>query len=67
MPVFEPEVDTNLFIICISTDKVACAKKVTSFAIKRLSLTLKKAQSLTGFLSFFAQAVHLGKIFMRCL
>ena len=67
VPVFGLEVDTNLFIVRVPADKVARAKEATSSALKQLSLTLKEAQSLTGFLSFCAQAVHLGWIFMRCL
>ena len=67
VPVFGLEVDTNKFIVRVPPDKVARAQQATSLALKQPSLTLKEAQSLTGFLSFCAQAVRLGWIFMRCL
>ena len=59
--------DTNLFIVCVPADKIACTKEAIGLALKQLSLTLKEAQSLTGFFSFCTQAVHLGWIFMHCL
>ena len=65
--VFGLEVDTNNFIVRVPPDKVARAEQATSFALEQPSLTLKEVQSLTGFLSFCAQAVQLGWIFMRRL
>ena len=65
--VFGLEVNTNKFIVCVPTNKVICACQATSSALSQSSLTLKEAQSLTGFLSFYAQAVRLGWVFMRRL
>ena len=56
--VFGLEVDTNEFIICVPVDKVVRACQATSSALSQSSLTLKDAQSLTGFLSFCTQAVR---------
>ena len=46
---FGLEVDINDFIICVSTDKVIRARQATSSALSQSSLTIKEAQSLTGF------------------
>ena len=50
--VFGLKVDINKFIISISLDNVAQAQQATDLALKQLSLMLKEAQSLTGFLFF---------------
>lgn len=65
--VFGLEVDTNLFIVRVPADKLARASEATSKALSQPSVTLKEIQSLTGFLSFCAQAVRLGWVFMRHL
>ena len=57
--VFSLEVDTNEFIVRVPTDKVIRVRQATSSALSQSSLTLKEAQSFTGFLSFCAQAVRL--------
>lgn len=57
--VFRLKIDTNKFIVCVPTNKVICACHATSSALTQFSLILKEAQSLTGFLSFCAQAVRL--------
>lgn len=65
--VFGLEVDTNLFIVRVPADKLARASQATSKALSQSSLTLKEIQSLTGFLSFCAQAVRLGWVLKRQL
>ncbi len=57
--VFGLEVDINKLIICVPLDKVARAQQATRLALKQFSFKLKEAQSLTGFLSLYAQAVCL--------
>lgn len=54
------EIDTNL-------DKLARARQARKAALIRSSVTFKEILSLLGFLSFCAQAVHLGWVFMRQL
>lgn len=65
--VFGIEIDTNLFVARIPTDKLQRARESTGLALSKESLTLHEAQSLTGFLSFCAQVVRLGWVFMRKL
>ena len=65
--IFGIEVDTNSFIARISPKKLHRAKEATEKALSNNSLTLHDAQSLTGFLSFCAQVVHLEWVFMRKL
>lgn len=67
IPVFGIEIDTNLFEARIPKDKLDKARKATGDTLAKESLTLHEAQSLTGFLSFCAQAVQLGWVFMRKL
>lgn len=65
--VFGIEIDTNLFVARVPADKQQKAKDATGDALSKESLTLHEAQSLTGFLSFCAQVVRLGWVFMRKL
>lgn len=67
VPVFGIEIDTNIFEARIPADKLCKAKEATGNALAKDSLTLHEAQSLTGFLSFCAQVVQLGWVFMRKL
>ena len=48
----------------VPANKLAHASQATSKALGQSSLTLKEIQSVTGFLSFCAQAVCLSWIFM---
>ena len=65
--IFGIEVDTNLFIARIPPKKLQRATESTAQVLSKDSLTLQEIQSLTGFLSFCAQAVRLGWVFMRKL
>ena len=65
--VFGIEIDTNLFVARVPADKQQKARDATGNALSKESLTLHEAQSLTGFLSFCAQVVRLGWVFMRKL
>lgn len=65
--VFGIKIDTNLFVARIPAKKQQKAKDATGDALCKESLTLHEAQSLTGFLSFCAQVVRLGWVFMRKL
>lgn len=62
--VFGLEVDTNLFIAQVPADKLAHAFQAISKALSQFSVTLKEIQSLTSFLSFYAQAVRLEWVFI---
>lgn len=61
------ELDTNLFTARLPEKKLHRAIEATKAALIQQSLTLREAQSLTGFLSFCARAVRLGWVFMRSL
>jgi hypothetical protein len=61
------EVDTHQFVARLPQDKLNRALKATASTLAQQSLTLKEAQSLTGFLSFCAPVVRLGWVFMRRL
>ena len=65
--VFGIKIDTNLFVAQIPTNKLERARDATGEALSKQALTLHEAQSLTGFLSFCAQVVRLGWVFMRKL
>lgn len=65
--VFGIEIDTNLFEARIPAEKLLNAKLSTSKALSKKALTLHEVQSLTGFLSFCAQVVRLGWVFMQKL
>ena len=67
VPVFGIEINTNLFEAQIPKNKLQQAQNATSNALSKESLTLHEVQSLTDFLSFCAQAVCLGWVFMRKL
>lgn len=67
VPVLGIQIDTNLFIARVSKDKLEKARVATCDALSKDSLTLHETQSLTGFLSFCAQVVQLGWVFMRKL
>ena len=67
IPVFGIQIDTNLFRASLPADKIHKAISVTASALLKTSLTLKEAQSLTGYLSFCAAVVRLGWVFMRPL
>ncbi len=67
MSVFGIEIDINLFVASFPADKQQKARNATGDALSKESLTLHEAQSLTGFLSFCAQVVHLSWIFIRKL
>ena len=67
VPIFGNEVDTNAFTAQIPPDKLETARRATSDALSKESLTLNKMQSLMEFLSFCAQVVCLGWVFMRKL
>lgn len=67
VPIFGIEVDTNTFTARIPKDKLKTAETATAKALSKESLTLHEIQSLTGFLSFCAQVVRLGWVFMRKL
>lgn len=58
--VFGIEIDTNIFVARIATDKLQRARESTGWALSQESLTLHKAQSLIGFFSFCARVVQLG-------
>ena len=65
--VFDIEIDTNLFVTQIPTNKLEKARDATGEALSKQALTLHKAQSLIGFLSFCTQVLQLGWVFMRKL
>lgn len=67
IPVFGIEIDTNLFRANLLADKIHKAVTTTATALFKSSLTLKEAQSLTGYLSFCAAVVQLNWVFMRLL
>lgn len=67
VPVFGIKIDTNLFEAQIPEDELNKAIRATGDALTKGSLALHEAQSLTGFLSFCAQVVQLGWVFMRKL
>lgn len=54
VPVFGIEIDTNLFIARVPTEKLQKAKEATAHALAQESLTLLEIQSFTGFFSFCA-------------
>ena len=58
--VFGIEIGTNLFVAQIPTNKLEKARDATVKTLSKQALTLYKAQSLTGFLSFCAKVVQLG-------
>ena len=58
-------VNTNTFELTVPEDKLARARNLCAAALNQVSLTLREAQSLTGTLSFCAQAVTLGWAFCR--
>lgn len=51
----------------VPAENLASAFQATSKDLSQSSVTLKEIQSLTGFLSFCAQVVRLGWVFMRHL
>jgi hypothetical protein len=59
------EHDTTTFEARLPPAKLAKAILLTSQALTRRSLTLLETQSLTGFLSFCAKVVRLGRTFLR--
>jgi hypothetical protein len=61
------EIDTDEFVIRLPKEKLQQAIIRTATALSRATTTLFDIQSLTGFLSFCAQAVQLGWVFMRHL
>ena len=65
--VFGIEIDTTFFVARIPPEKQQKAKDATGNALCKESFTLHEAQSLTGFLSFCAQVICLGWVFMRKL
>lgn len=67
IPVFGIQVDSNLFIASLPPEKIAKAVAATAAALNTKFLTLREAQSLTGYLSFCAKVVRLGWVFMRPL
>lgn len=65
VPIFG--IDTNTFTARIPEDKLKTTKTATSEALSKEFLTLHKIQLLTSFLSFCAQVVCFGWVFMRKL
>ena len=65
--VFVIEIDTNLFVARVPADKLQRARNASGEVLSKQALTLYEAQSLTGFLSFCAQIVPLGWVFMHKL
>ena len=61
------EVDTNTFEARLPIDKLNRAIALTQLALTQRSLSLRDAQSLSGFLSFCSQVVQLGQVFMCCI
>lgn len=60
-------INTHLLTASLPEDKLERAIRTTAEALQKGSLTLHEAQHLAGFLTFCAQAVRLGWVFMRPL
>lgn len=60
VPVFGILVNTNTFVASLPLEKISKAIEVTTKALAQKSLTLREAQSLTGYLSYCAKVVRLG-------
>lgn len=67
VPVFDIEIDTNLMVAQIPAKKLQKTWEITEEALSKESFTLHEDQPLNGFLSFYAQLVQLGWVFMRKL
>lgn len=65
--VFGMETNKNLFIAKSRQKSFTKPKNATGTAPTKESLPLHEAQSRTGFLSFCARVVRLGRLFMRRL
>lgn len=62
--VFGLEVHTNLSVVQVPADKLARARQAAKAALSQSSVTLKEIASLIKSLSFCAQVVHSGWVFM---
>jgi hypothetical protein len=60
-------VDSTSFTVSIPQDKVQQVIALTANALNKKSITLHKAQSLVGLVTFCASAVQLGFVFCRRL
>ena len=63
--VFGLEVDTINSLIRLPADKLEKARIITTKALNETTISLGDMQSIAGFLSFCAQAVKLGRVFLR--
>jgi hypothetical protein len=59
------EIDTNMLVARLPTDKLAKARDLTSHALRKASLSLVELQSLAGFLAWCAEVTRLGHIYLH--
>ena len=65
--VFEIEIDTVKLIARLPQAKLQKVRDATSAALASRSISFLNIRSLIGYLSFYAKAVCLGRVFMRKL
>ena len=59
------KIDTVLMIARLPIDKLERAIQATSIALAQTSITLELAENLGGFLTFCANVIQLGRVYMR--
>ncbi|HEY5813549.1 MAG TPA: reverse transcriptase domain-containing protein [Terrimicrobiaceae bacterium] len=61
------EIDTSIFEARLSAEKLSKAITVTEACLNQVSLSLREAQRLCGFLNFCCKVVRIGRNFMSSL
>ncbi len=60
IPIFDIQIDTNLFLTSLLVDKLQKAITTTGFALFKSFFILKKSKSLKRYISFYATVIKLG-------
>lgn len=60
VPVFGILININTFVACMPAEKIAKTIEATKKALAQKVLTLREAQSFTGYLSYCAKVARLG-------
>ena len=61
------QIDTNTFEARLSPEKLAKALRLTTIGLLKSKMSLFDIQSISGFLSWCAEVVRLGKIYLHHL
>lgn len=64
---FGIKINFSTFVVSLLSDKITKALAITTTALLQKLLTLKEAQSLIDYLSYYARVVRLRWVFIRPL